>query len=95
MKAPLLTRPYYVKSGAYEYENELRFVTEINPDNWSSDEAGGIIIEGIDPEQLITRVVISPHIYSSEAAEIKSLIEKLLKTKGRNFLASRSGVQEF
>jgi hypothetical protein len=28
---PLKTRPYYVKSIAYEYEHEVRFVAEINP----------------------------------------------------------------
>jgi hypothetical protein len=76
---PLKTRPYYVKSIAYRYEQEVRFVAEINPDNCSSDELGGFIIEAIDPAKLIKRVIISPHIYPSEATQIKSLIGKLLK----------------
>jgi len=76
---PLKTRPYYVKSMAYEYEHEIRFVAEINPDSCSSNGSGGIIIEEVDPTKLISRVIISPHIYPSEAAQMKNLFQKQLK----------------
>jgi hypothetical protein len=76
---PLKTRPYYVKSMAYEHEHEVRFVSEINPDDCSSEELGGILIKDINAAKLIRRVIISPHIYPSEAAQIKSLTKKLLK----------------
>jgi hypothetical protein len=92
---PLKTRPFYVKSIAYEHEHEVRFVAEINPDNCSSDELGGIILDGIDPEKLISRVVISPHIYSSEASsDQKAYQETTPEDSSRGLRATRNRIHK-
>lgn len=69
-------RPYLLKSIAYDYEKEIRFVLaaqrEILRDN------GGVMIS-INAASFINRFRVSPHLQSEEQSIVKKLVRGLLK----------------
>lgn len=70
-----LQRPHFVKAKEYEHEHEIRIVTDCHPDE------PGVLVEGIDSKNLISKIVISPLIPYDEAIAIESLIENLFPQK--------------
>jgi len=69
-------RPYLLKSVAYDYEKEIRFVLaahrEILKDN------GGALIS-INPASFIDGFRVSPHLQLEEQSIVKSMVRSLLK----------------
>jgi hypothetical protein len=68
-----INRPYYFKQGAYNYEEEVRFVLACEPVRL---EARGGIVRKVNASLLVNEVLISPHIYLDEALAIKKIILK-------------------
>lgn len=80
---------YLQKSLPYSYEQEFRLVHSLP--NWDEIEEtpGGIEIE-INPEALITEVVVAPH---TEAWRIK-IVEQLIESSGYSFKVSKSKIDQ-
>ena len=67
-----LKRPYYWKLNSYTYEHEFRFICECHPEAVLS---GGIPM-AVDPDELIQRVIYSPHFFRSEAVAIAQVVRQ-------------------
>jgi len=86
-------RPYLLKSVAYDYEKEIRFVLaaqrEILRDN------GGVLIS-INAASFIDGFRVSPHLQLEEQSIVKSMVRGLLKKSacGRQGAFSRAGLDQ-
>ena len=68
-------RPYLLKQRCYQHEREVRVVLPRNP-----DDPDGRRLLPIDPRKLISKVIVSPLIPHSEAAEIRRSLNQACKT---------------
>src|SRR5271166_6160995 len=86
-------RPYLLKTVAYDYEKEIRFVLatqrEILRDN------GGVLIS-INAASFIDGFRVSPHLQLEEQSIVKSMVRGLLKKSacGRQGAFSRAGLDQ-
>jgi hypothetical protein len=73
-KPPWLYRPYYFKLDSYEYEREVRPVIAVDNNRMRKKRSAGVVV-GVNPDALIEKVLISPHVNREEAECLTDLIQ--------------------
>jgi hypothetical protein len=81
--------PSLVKLDYYSYENEIRCITSISPEERKDDNDNGRLIE-VNLEELIKTIYISPN----SKPEFKKMIELLKKEYNLNFTIEFSEVND-
>jgi hypothetical protein len=77
-KVQNILRPYLLKSIAYDYEKEIRFV--LAAERYALEDQAGALIP-IDAPDFIDDVELSPSLHAGERSAVERVIERLLDKK--------------